>query len=57
MILELEPAGGGTTITLTENPTGVQKPLALLPPLQWLVKARNRVSLARIEELALARAG
>jgi uncharacterized protein YndB with AHSA1/START domain len=57
VILELEPAGGGTTITITENPTGVQKPLALFPPLQWLVKARNRVSLARIEELALARAG
>ena len=57
VVLELEPADGGTTVTLTENPTGVQKPLALFPPLQLLVKARNRVSLARIEELALARSG
>ena len=57
VVLELEPAGGGTTVTLTENPTGPQKPLAWFPPLQWAAKARNRVSLARIEELALARAG
>jgi uncharacterized protein YndB with AHSA1/START domain len=51
VVLELEPADGGTRIRITENPTGVQKPLALFPPLQLLAKARNRESLARIERL------
>lgn len=53
VVLELEPADGGTTIKITENPTGVQKPLALFPPLQLLAKVRNRESLARIERLVM----
>ena len=55
--LELEPADGGTVVRITENPTGVQRPLALFPPLQLLAKLRNAESLARIERLALARGG
>ena len=53
VVLELEPADGGTRIKITENPTGVQKPLALFPPLQLLAKVRNRESLARIERLVM----
>ena len=53
VVLELEPADGGTRIRITENPTGVQKPLALFPPLQLLAKVRNRESLARIERLVM----
>jgi uncharacterized protein YndB with AHSA1/START domain len=52
--IELEPERGGTCVTLTENPTGVQRPLAYLPPLQLLTWVRNAESLARIEDLALA---
>jgi uncharacterized protein YndB with AHSA1/START domain len=52
--IELEPQEGGTCVRLTENPGGIQKPLALLPPLQLLAKARNAKSLERIERLALA---
>ena len=55
--LELEPQDGGTLVRLTENLTGIQRPLGLLPPLQLLVKARNAESLARIERLAMARGG
>jgi len=57
VILELEPRDGGTEIRITENPTGVQAPLALFPPLQLLTKVRNAESLARIERLALAQGG
>ena len=53
--IELEPAPGGTCVTLRENPTGVQKPLAYFPPLQLLAWLRNAESLARIERLAMAR--
>jgi uncharacterized protein YndB with AHSA1/START domain len=55
--LELEPQDGGTLVRLTENPAGIQRPLALFPPLQLLTKARNAESLARIERLALQRSG
>ena len=57
VILELEPSDGGTVIRITENPTGIQRPLALFPPLQLLAKFRNAESLARIERLAMARGG
>jgi uncharacterized protein YndB with AHSA1/START domain len=52
--IELRPERDGTCITLTENPAGVQRPLALFPPLQLLTWARNVESLARIEQLAVA---
>lgn len=55
--IELEPAPGGTRVTLRENPTGVQKPLAYLPPVQLLAWLRNAESLARIERLALRNGG
>jgi uncharacterized protein YndB with AHSA1/START domain len=55
--IELRPEPGGTCVTLTENPTGVQRPLAYFPPLQLLAWARNAESLARIERLALANGG
>ena len=54
VVLELEPSDAGTVISITENPAGIQRVLALLPPLQWLTKVRNAESLARIERLALA---
>lgn len=52
--IELEPERDGTCVTITENPTGVQRPLAYFPPLQLLTWVRNTESLARIERLALA---
>ena len=52
--LELEARDGGTLVSITENPAGIQRPLALFPPLQLLTKARNAESLARIERLATA---
>jgi uncharacterized protein YndB with AHSA1/START domain len=55
--IELDPEPGGTRITLTENPTGLQAPLAYFPPLQVLTWVRNAESLARIERLAQARGG
>jgi uncharacterized protein YndB with AHSA1/START domain len=55
--IELEPERGGTCVTLRENPTGPQKPLAYFPPLQLLTWLRNTESLARIERLALAQGG
>ena len=54
VVLELEPTDAGTVISITENPAGIQRVLALLPPVQLLTKARNAESLARIERLALA---
>ena len=54
VVLELEPSDAGTVISITENPAGIQRILALLPPVQMLTKARNNQSLARIERLALA---
>ncbi len=55
--IELEPERGGTCVTITENPTGVQKPLTYFPPLQALTWVRNAESLARIEDLAVATEG
>lgn len=57
VVLELEPSDAGTVISITENPAGIQRVLALLPPVQLLTKARNAESLARIERLALAGTG
>ena len=57
VVLELEPSDAGTVISITENPTGIQRVLALFPPLQMLTKVRNAESLARIERLALGRSG
>ncbi len=55
--IELEPERGGTCVTITENPAGVQKPLTYFPPLQALTWVRNAESLARIEQLALKKNG
>jgi uncharacterized protein YndB with AHSA1/START domain len=55
--IELEPERDGTCVTLTENPTGIQRPLAYFPPLQALTWVRNAESLARIERLAVGNGG
>ena len=57
VVLELVPSDAGTVISITENPAGIQRVLALFPPVQLLTKARNAESLARIERLALAGTG
>jgi uncharacterized protein YndB with AHSA1/START domain len=51
--LELEPVDGGTRVSITENPSGVYAPLALLPAVQISTRLRNAESLMRLEELAL----
>ncbi len=54
--LELTPKDGGTVVSITENPDGIYRPLALLPPLQLFSLGRNAESLMRLEELALRKA-
>ena len=51
--LEMTPKDGGTVVSITENPDGVFRPLAFVPPLQLLSALRNAESLMRLEELAL----
>ncbi len=51
--LEMAPKDGGTIVRITENPDGVFRPLAFLPPLQLFSALRNAESLMRLEELAL----
>jgi uncharacterized protein YndB with AHSA1/START domain len=51
--LEMTPKDGGTVVQITENPDGLYRPLALVPPLQILSGLRNAESLMRLEELAL----
>jgi uncharacterized protein YndB with AHSA1/START domain len=53
--LEMTPKDGGTVVRMTENPDGVFRPLALIPPLQAFSLVRNAESLMRLEELALRR--
>jgi uncharacterized protein YndB with AHSA1/START domain len=55
--IELEAQPGGTCVTLTENPAGLQRPLAFFPPVQVLTWVRNIESLARMERLALGDGG
>ena len=54
--LELARKGGGTLVTMSENPDGVFGLLSLNPLLQLTTKIRNAGSLMRLEELALLRA-
>ena len=51
--LEMTPKDGGTVVEMTENPDGLFRPLAFLPPLQVFSLLRNSESLMRLEELAL----
>ena len=51
--LEMTPKDGGTVVTITENPDGAFRPLALVPPLQLFSALRNAESLMRLEELAM----
>jgi uncharacterized protein YndB with AHSA1/START domain len=51
--VELTPKDGGTVVQITENPDGVFRPLALVPPLQLFSALRNAESLMRLEELAM----
>jgi uncharacterized protein YndB with AHSA1/START domain len=53
--LEMTPKDGGTVVRMTENPDGVFRPLAFVPPLQVFSLLRNAESLMRLEELALRR--
>jgi uncharacterized protein YndB with AHSA1/START domain len=53
--LELTPKDGGTVVRMVENPDGLYRPLAFLPPLQLFSGLRNAESLMRLEELALRR--
>jgi Polyketide cyclase / dehydrase and lipid transport len=54
--LEMTPRDGGTVVSITENPDGIYRPLALLPPVQIFSLGRNAESLMRLEELALRKA-
>ena len=54
--LEMTPKDGGTVVSITENPDGIHRPLAFLPPLQLTSLGRNAESLMRLEELALRKA-
>ena len=53
--LELTAKDGGTVVRMVENPDGIYRPLALVPPLQVFSALRNAESLMRLEELALRR--
>jgi uncharacterized protein YndB with AHSA1/START domain len=53
--LRLTPEADGTTVEIVEHPDGLFSLLAFNPLLQLATKARNAESLARLEELALAR--
>lgn len=55
--LQLEPAAGGTRLSFSEGPRLVPTTVTQLPPLRWLVAARNGESLARLKELVEAGAG
>lgn len=54
--ITLTPAPGGTHVTLIEDPAGITKPLAVLPPVHWLIKLRNVESLRRFSRLCEERA-
>ena len=55
--MELMPTDGGTVVRMTESPAGLTAWLSLNPLLHLVTKARNAESLARLEELAIRRAG
>lgn len=53
--LDLQPDGGGTWVTLDEEPADLRARLLALPPAGVLVRVRNGESLARLKELVEAR--
>lgn len=53
--IEIGPDGGGTRVTMVEDPAGKIAPLRFLPPVQLAIKARNVESLRRLRNLAEAR--
>jgi hypothetical protein len=55
--LTMAPEAGGTRVRMVEDPVGLSSVLRLNPLLHLLTRARNAESLARLEELALRRAG
>jgi uncharacterized protein YndB with AHSA1/START domain len=50
--ISLRESGDGTVVTLLEDPTGVSKPLRVLPPAQLAIKLRNVESLRRLKSIA-----
>jgi uncharacterized protein YndB with AHSA1/START domain len=53
VVVDLQPAGDGTRITMEEQPTGgLLAPLLRLPPGKLLTQLRNRLSLRRLSGLA-----
>jgi uncharacterized protein YndB with AHSA1/START domain len=57
VILRMTPEADGTTVEIVEHPDGLYSILALNPLVHLATKLRNAESLARLEELALARSG
>lgn len=55
VVMELEPADGGTRVVMHEEPDGVFAPLSWFPPLQLATKLRNAHALKRLERLARLR--
>jgi uncharacterized protein YndB with AHSA1/START domain len=55
--ITLDPNGSGTRVTMVETPAGASAPLRAIPPLHWLIRARNVESLRRLKRLVAARAG
>ena len=55
VVLELERRGGGTLVTMVEDPGDRLTKLVFWGPAHLLVRLRNAESLRRLEELALAR--
>jgi hypothetical protein len=53
--LDLERRGGGTLVTMVEDPGDRLTKLVFWGPTHLLVRARNAESLRRLEQLALAR--
>jgi uncharacterized protein YndB with AHSA1/START domain len=55
--LQMIPKDGGTLVKMSENPDGAFSLLAFNPLLQLFTLGRNTESLARLEELAIRKAG
>jgi uncharacterized protein YndB with AHSA1/START domain len=55
--LTMTPQAGGTRVRMVEHPVGAMSPMRLNPLVHVLTRGRNAESLARLEELALLRAG
>src|SRR4051794_15631044 len=51
VIITLRAEGGGTPVTLVEEPSGIIGHLSFPPPVHWLIKLRNTESLRRFKRL------